>query len=335
MTLAVLQFVFLASIIVAAGTALAKCADAIADHTGLGKLVVGSVLLAGATSLPELTIDISAVRLGAPDLAVGDLFGSSLMNLLILAVLDLSRHSRGRMLSRPAAAHALSGLLSIGLTAVAAVGMLTAKRSPEWLFLGVHLSIWVIAIGYVLGVRMVFLDQRIARQVSVESGGAEAVAAGQLSLRWAVAGFVAAAAAILLTGPYLAATAEHIAQLSGLGNTFVGTTFVAVSTSLPELVASLAAVRMGAFDLAVGNIFGSNAFNMILLVPLDLVSPGSLLANVGQVHVITALAAITATTVVIMGQLYQVESRRHFLEPDAWLVIALIVTALTIVYFAG
>ena len=89
------QFIVCAGIIILAGTFLTRYADAIAEITKLGRLVVGSVLLAGATSLPELTVDISAVRLGLADLAVGDLLGSSLMNLLILALLDLSHHSRG------------------------------------------------------------------------------------------------------------------------------------------------------------------------------------------------------------------------------------------------
>jgi len=102
-----LQFLVCAAVIIVAGTLLSKYGDWIAELTGLGRLLIGSILLAGATSLPELTVDISAVRLGAVDLAVGDLLGSSLMNLLILAMLDLSHHSRGRMLSKQGAAHAL------------------------------------------------------------------------------------------------------------------------------------------------------------------------------------------------------------------------------------
>jgi cation:H+ antiporter len=150
-----------------------------------------------------------------------------------------------------------------------------------------------------------------------------------------VLGFAAAAAVILVTGPFLAETAGRIAELSGLGETFVGTTFVALSTSLPELVTSLAAVRIGAFDLAVGNVFGSNAFNMLLFLPLDLLYPGSLFASVRPLHAVSGLAAIVATSVVIMGQLYQSETRVRFIEPDAWLVILLILAALGIVYAAG
>lgn len=335
MPIAITQFVALAAVIVVAGSFLTRYADAIAEATGWGRLLIGSVLLAGATSLPELTVDVTAVRMNLPDLAVGDLLGSSLMNLLILAVLDLTHHSRGKMLSRTAAAHALSGLLSIALTAVVGLGLLTASRAASWALLGVHASVWLVALGYVLGVRLTFLDQRISLRTAVEAHVAvEKVYDGRPLWR-SVLGFAAAAVAILVTGPFLAESAGRIAELSGLGDTFVGTTFVALSTSLPELVTSLAAVRIGAFDLAVGNVFGSNAFNMLLFFPLDLLYPGTLFASVGPLHAISCLAAIVATSVVIMGQLYQSESRVRFIEPDACLVILLIIAALAIVYAAG
>jgi cation:H+ antiporter len=328
-----LAFALCAAVIVVAGTFLSKYADAIAELTGLGRLVIGSVLLAGATSLPELTVDISAVRLGEPNLAVGDLLGSSLMNLLILAVLDLSYHSRGRMLSKQAAAHALSGSVAAGLTCVVAVGLLTGKFFAPYAVLGVSPFIFVLIVAYILGVRLIYLDQRIAVRTAVESTGAEPHLAPAISLPVALAGFAACAVVILIAGPFLAASADSLAKQSGLGGTFVGTTLVALSTSLPELVASLAALRMGAHDLAIGNIFGSNAFNMILLVPLDFVHSKSLLADVEPAHAITCVAAVLATQIAVLGQLYQAESRVRFIEPDAWLVIVVVVGALALVYY--
>lgn len=331
MTAAILTFVALAAIIVVAGTVLTHCADSIAEITGWGRLLVGSLLLAGATSLPELTVDLSAIRLNLPNLAVGDLIGSSLMNLLILAVMDLSFQSRGKMLSRAAAAHALSGTLGIALTAVVGVGILVAPHAPNLMLWNIHAVVWMIAIGYFLGVRVVFLDQRIAARQARESGAAgEKPAQGRLSKY--VGGFAAAAAVIVFVGPRLAEAAGVIAELSGLGSSFVGTTFVAVSTSLPELVASITAIRLGAFDLVIGNVFGSNAFNMLLFLPLDLAFPGSLFAAANPAHVISVLTVVTCTSVVIMGQLYQREGRIRFLEPDAWLVITLIAGALFLVY---
>ena len=90
MTSLIIQFTGLALGVAIAGTFLARSADRIAELTGLGRLIIGSLLLAAVTSLPELTVDIAAVRAGLTDIAVGDLFGSSLMNLFILACLDLA-----------------------------------------------------------------------------------------------------------------------------------------------------------------------------------------------------------------------------------------------------
>lgn len=333
MLLALLQFALCAAIIVVAGTFLSKYADAIAELTGLGRLLVGSVLLAGATSLPELTVDISAVRLGKPDLAVGDLLGSSLMNLLILALLDLLYQSRGGMLSKQAAAHALSGSVAAGLACVVALGLLTGKFFEPYAVLGVSPFILVLVVAYILGVRLIYLDQRIAVRTAQEESSSAAHVPPTISLTVALLGFAVCAVVILIAGPFLAHSADRLAELSGLGGTFVGTTLVAFSTSLPELVSSLAALRMGAPDLAIGNIFGSNAFNMILFVPLDLVHPKSLLAAVEPDHVITCVAGILATQIAVLGQLYRAESRIRFIEPDACLVIAVVLGALALVYY--
>jgi cation:H+ antiporter len=326
-----LQFALAASIIVVAGTFLTRFADAIADLTGLGRLLIGSILLAGATSLPELSVDLSAVSIGEGNLAVGDLMGSSLFNLLILAVLDLSHTSRGRMLSRTSAAHALSGTLSISLTAFAALFIILSGRI-SWTVLGLGPGAWALLITYVLGVRLVFVDQRISAMES-EHQQEVPIPAGRLRMAQAVGGFLTSAVVIIVFAPMLARSASGIADFTGLGGTFIGTTLVALCTSLPELVASLAALRMGAFDLAVGNVFGSNSFNMVLLPILDLAQPGSLLAVVSQTHAVTALAGIIITALAILSQLYRNEKRRiSILEPDAVLIILLVVGSLWLVY---
>lgn len=334
MVTAIGQFAASAVVIVIAGTYLARYADQIAERTGFGRLLVGSILLAGATSLPELTVDISAVRNGLEDLAVGDLMGSSLFNLMILAIIDLSSRTPGRMFSRQAAQHALSGNVSAALTAVIALCLLAAPvvAGTEWL--GVAPGLWLVLLGYIFGVRMIFFDQQAASEAVALEEMMPPEKPGQ-SLTRPVVGFVTAAVAIIISGPYLSDAAGQIAEFSGLGKTFVGTTLVAFSTSLPELVSSLAALKLGAHDLAIGNVFGSNAFNMILFVPLDFVHPGPLFAAVSVGHAVTAVAAIGATMVVVIGQLYQVERRTPLIEPDAWLVVTIIIAALAIIYRMG
>jgi cation:H+ antiporter len=331
MTSALLQFILSSLVIVFVGSALTRCADAVAEKTKLGRLFVGSILLAGATSLPELFVDLSSIRLGNADIAVGDLLGSSLMNLLILAVLDLTQYSRGRILSRSSAAHALSGCMTILLTALAGMGILLSRQLDTPVVAGMGPSVIAIFAAYLFAVRVVYYDQRAA----MGSGQAKEAAAASLpamSLRTAGLGYAASAAVILIAAIHLAESAGELAELTGLGKTFLGTTLVAVCTSLPEMVTSLAAVRAGAFDLAVGNILGSNSFNLALLVPLDIAAPGSLLESVAITHVFTALGTILATSLALMGQLHHVERRRPFLEPDAWLMIAVILATLLVIY---
>jgi cation:H+ antiporter len=321
----IVQFVALAAVVAVAGTFLARSADQIAEATGLSRLLVGSVLLAAATSLPELTVNITAIRSGQPDLAVGDLFGACLMNLLVLAVLDLMYHSAGSMLSRQSASHALSSTLGIALAAIATVGIITAGKLPRGEFLGMETTTWCLLASYVLGARMVFMNQRISARAAAEARPRTAME-NTPGLMWrpgATFGF--AALALFVAGPRLADVAASIASESGLGATFVGTTLLAICTTLPELVISVTAVRLKAFDLAIGNVFGSNAFNMLLLVPLDLAHPGPLLADVVPLHAVTALGVILATAVAVLGQLYQVEKRIHLIEPDALLVLVTVI----------
>jgi cation:H+ antiporter len=327
-----LTFLFAVGVIVVAGTTLTWCADSIAEHTRMGKLFVGSVFLAAATSLPELTTDLNAIWLDLPDLAVGDLLGSCLFNLLILACVDFVYRSRTRALSRVAAAHSLAGLVTIALSSVVAIGILIEPRMVSWTVLGIGPAVLAVLMTYLVGVRLIYIDQQASQQAheAEASGGPR-----RLSLRVALLGYLIAVVAVFLAAPMLAASAGQIAELSGLGETFIGVTLLALTTSLPELVATIVAVRIGAADLAIGNIFGSNALNIAILVPLDAAFPGSLLCAVDQIHTFTCLAVILITSVIVVGQLNRAEKRIMFIEPDAAFVILLVVVSLCVLYVAG
>jgi cation:H+ antiporter len=328
-------FVLSAGVVVMAGVFLTQFADAIADLTGWGRLLVGTILLAGATSLPELAVDTNTILLDQPDLAAGDLLGSCLCNLLILAALDLSHFSQRRMLSPLASAHALSGMMSIVLCSVAVLAMLTRPgvQAP----IGLGLGSIAIVVVYLGASRLVYFDQRMAARPDTP-GPDQAVlmpAHPRMSLARAIGGFIAAGVVIVVASPFLARAATGLAERSGMGATFVGTTVVALTTSLPELVASLAALRLGAYDLAIGNVFGSNSFNIAMLAVLDAVQAGPLLSLIAPVNAITGVAVILVTAVAISGQLYRVEARILFLEPDAFLVMVLVLGAMGLVYYLG
>jgi cation:H+ antiporter len=334
MTGSLIQFLVSAIVIVVAGAGLTVFGEVISQRTRIGGLLVGSILIAGATSLPELAIDISAVRQGSVDLAVGDLLGSSLFNLGILAVLDLTRYSKGRMFSHASARHAVAGSVSIALTAIAGLFIFLGPRAEGATLGRMGLGSGALIVSYFLGLRIMYRSEKQERSGdSDQSGNGSTLRWAQLSLKRAVLGYAIAAAVILAAAPFLAKAAADLAERSGLGGTFFGTTFVALCTSLPEIVTTFSAVRMKSFDLAVGNILGSNCFNMVIVATLDVADEGSLLSAADDIHVYTALCVIVVTAVVILGQLYRVERRRHFLEADAWLALLLILASLTGLYF--
>ncbi len=327
MTALIVEFFLCSAVVIVAGTFLARFADRLGEMTGIGRSMAGVVLLALATSLPELLVGCKAVAVGAVDLGLGDLIGSSLFNLLILAILDLSTQTRGGMLSKSAASHALSAICSILLTSIVLLFLLL---EAPWTFLNLGLGSWMVFVAYLFCLRLIFFDHQTST-----AGRAEEEHPAAQNWKFVTAGYVLSAAVIFIAAPRLATVSDELAEATGLGGTIFGTTFVALITSLPEAVTTFTALRMGAVDMAVGNIFGSNAFNMVLLVGLDFVHEGSLLEAASATHAVTAVMVILVTTVVIQGLLYRAEKRFWIVEPDAVLVILLVVAALAIVYRIG
>jgi len=314
-----------ASVLVAAAVVLTRAGDAIAEHTGVGRVWIGAVLVAGATSLPELATDVAAVRIGAPDLAAGDLFGSSMANMLILAFIDLLP-ARKRVLREASLDNALVACLAIVLNAAAAVLVLLR---PQHGVLGVAPESLLLVLAFLAGTRAVY--RHSARSGVVASGLRHGL---RWSLRGAALRFAGAALVVLLAAPILARSSAQIAELSGLGATFVGTFLMGISTSLPELVASLAAIRMGAFDLAVGNLFGSNAFNMVVFFAMDLAGPTPIFAALDPSHALTALLALTLMGLGLAALVYRAERRFRLLEPDSALMVLVYAAAVWLLHAA-
>lgn len=308
-----------AAVLVRAGIVLAQSGDEIATRTQLGGFLVGTLLMAGATSLPEVVTVVSASAARARDLALGSVFGSSMGNMAILAVLDLLY--RKRIWPAVELGHARVGALAIALTALATMGAVT----PEGVSLGwVGLDTVLILVGWLA--TMAWLRRTRGAGLAefptpTEWGEAEAPREG---VRPAVVRFVLAAGAVLVAGPVVAISGEGIAEVSGVDETFVGVLLVAIATSLPELVGSLGAARIGAYDLAVGNLFGSNAFNMIVLLFADLAyTPGPILTGAGAGQVVAGVGAIGLMAVAMAAIVHGERTRISRLEPDALALLAL------------
>lgn len=309
-----------------------RSSDRIGRITGMGSLFAGTVFLAGATSLPELLVDINAVRKGIPDLAVGDLMGSSLMNLLILAFADIVRRDSTKIFSRAGTQHALAAAISINMTVIACIAIFLSPYLAGYGLGEIGPGPLAIGVAYVLGLRLIYFDRPATIDPRPTTAEHHSLRQG---LARAISIYFGSALAIFVAAPYLTEAAGRIADLSGLGNTFIGSTLLAFCTSLPEVVSIVTAIRSGYFDLAVGNIFGSNSFNMILTIPLDQIHEGNLLGSVSRNHILTGLSVILATSVALMGQLYQVEKRKKIVEPDAFAVIGIVIGALIVLFWLG
>jgi cation:H+ antiporter len=324
MTIALAVFVAAGMLLVLAGTVQTRAADAIAEITGLGRLFVGSLLLAAATSMPELATDVSAVRFGAVNLGAGDLFGSSLANMLILAAIGYV--SAGTPVFRAATPiHAVTACLAIVLNAAAGVFVLARLEQPGW---PIGIESPLLVAGFVVGMRIVYTHR-------TDGGPVEDRPTRRWTphLRGALLRFSLAGAGLLVTAPAFAWSAKRIAELSGLGTTFVGTWLVGLATSMPEMVTAVAALRLGAVDLAVGNLFGSNALNMVVFFAMDLAYPGgSIFAALDPAHALSALLAVVLMALGLAAIVLRSEGRRSLLEPGSALMIAVYLSGLVLLY---
>jgi cation:H+ antiporter len=317
-----LVFALSAACIIAAGSRLSRDGDTIAERTGLGGAWIGAILVAGATSLPELVTGLSAILQGEPNLAVGDIYGSCMANVLILAVADLATR-RVSVFSRVTANQVLVGVLAVVLLATAAAGTVAHEGVA---LLGIGWGPLLVGVGYVLGMRLLHINRGESAFESEPEHAAHAQKAPPM--RHAILGFALAAVAILIAGPFLAGSTTAIAAELGISTGFAGVVLVALTTSLPEVTVSLAAVRAGSYDLAVGNLLGSNCFNAFILLIYDAAEgPGPMLARTDGGLLIAALFAIILTAHAVLAVLNRAEKRVWYLEPDA--------ISLTVLYFLG
>lgn len=312
-----------------AGMQLSRYGDAIAEKTGLGRNWIGLVLLATVTSLPELITGTSSVVIhDLPDIAVGAILGSCMCNILIIALLDVL--SGPKPVSHQVHdGHVLSagfGQLMLGL---ACIDIVAEQRLPTIGWVEPLSPLFILL--YVLAMKLIYQHEQkrvdeIMEDIEVQYK--------DLSLKKAFIMFGLNSLVIVLAGVFLPEIGEKIAKLTGLGNTFVGAVFIAISTSLPEIVVCISSARIGAFDMAVGNLLGSNLFNLAILSIDDaLYLKGPLLEVADKSHLVSALAGLIMTSIAIIGLTYRAEKKPAFIAWDA-LGITLVYALGTFILFA-
>ena len=341
-------FVVMSAIIIGAGIMLAKSGDRIADVTGLGGLLIGMVLVAAATSLPEIAVAVSAVVAeDSPDLAIGNLFGSNMANMALLAMVDLLW--RGQVWHRVGSGHARTAAVAISLTAIAVLAVL----QPFGISIGwVGIESVVIFIGFISLIAWTHRSSTPAvpvgevshEQVSAEDAEHQHLSRSSVAgrrailrtLRWDLAKFGAAAIIILASAPVLVDAADGIAREAQLGESFVGASFLAFSTSLPELATAIAAVRIGAFDLAVGSLLGSNAFNMAIIFFTDLFYlDGPILEHVHAIEAFVGVSAILLMSLVLAGIIHGTRTRSLKLEPGSGMTVLVYFVLMYMIFNSG
>ena len=293
-----IKLVLCCLIILLAGTKLARYGDAISERTGLGRMWIGLILIGLVTSMPEMVTGVSsAVFVGQPDLALGNFWGSCIFNLSILAVLDIF-YKKEPVLTSASTRYILPAFLGILLIFVAAlsivIGDVVTGISLGWF----GLTSIIIFTLYILGIRQMFLYNKKHPEPVVD----EESQYTELSNIKIYGTFAIAALGIIGGGIWLSFIGDEIAVTYNLNASFVGSLFLAIGTSLPEIVVAITALRMGAIDLAVGDILGANMLNTANIFITDIFyTGGPLLSDVSSRNLFTALAMILMTLIVIMG----------------------------------
>jgi cation:H+ antiporter len=310
--------------VVLAGMGLARYGDELAEATGWGKLWVGTLLVGIATSLPEVVVNISSVWLEQnPGLALGNVLGANMINMFVLGTVGLlfgvqnlfGNHGRDTEL-----------LILTGLALVALAMVFGAFGDVS---LGpIGLGTLLVGAGYVYGMRRVYTAGRQHmefRDIPKPTGSA----------RNAWLGFLASALVVIFAGRYLAASADAIADASGISATFIGVLLVSIVTTLPEASVTVAASLRKSYGIAMGNVYGSCAFNVAVVTISDFFHRGPLLGEMQAPHFAAAVSAL-----LLMGTGYLVfksfqspaYARARILAPA---MPALYVAALFVVYRLG
>jgi len=268
---AVAVFLSGAAVIAIVGVRMTRVAGELASRSGMGEAVMGALFIGGSTSLSGIIASITAAAHGHAELAVSNALGGIAAQTVFLAVADLV-YRRANL--EHAAASAENLLMAAFLLTLLSV-MVVAFVLPDVALWGVHPASLVLIVGYVFGVRLIarthhmpmWLPRHTRDTQDEKKPETRRRSTGMvvLWLRFLLQGLI-----VGLAGWLLSRTAVTIASHTGLSEGVVGGVFTAVSTSLPELVVAITAVRMGALTLAVGDIIGGNAFDTLFVAMSDI-----------------------------------------------------------------
>ena len=318
---AVVVFLASAVAVVILGTYLARYGDALASLTGLGRLFVGSILVALATSLPEVSNNITAVRIDNPQLALGDVLGSNMFNIFILGAVALLFGGK-RFLERVAPEQGYLILLASVLTGLAVFFTVVKTGFHVW---QIGLASIITLVVYLVGMWIVY--QRRPAGSDEEEGDAG------ITLRRAWIMFILVSLGVIVSGILLAQSVDRIAHLTGVSSGVLGILAVALVTSMPEISATFAAARLGAADLGFAGVYGSCVFNITILAYADMFYRKGIVVNTAELE--HYIAGVVALGLIVWGGLL-LWGRNRFPQPAivGGLALMLLVTVAGAIWVA-
>lgn len=322
-----------------AGTSVAAHADELAHRYRLSRALLGLFLLAGITSLPEISTSFAAAGTGNAELAVNNLLGSIVLQVALLAIADMYFGKRALTSVVPDALVLLQGSLNIVLLALVSVAItvgdiqLFGAGAWSWGLLGAavfalfklaradrHRKSWVVNPD----------DEALARDQSpadlprTHEHDGRARLFGKLAL---------SALVVLAAGATVALTGEAIAEQSGLGQSFVGVALVAIATSLPEASTVFATMRRGFYTMAISDILGTNILNVALIAGVDLLDPNApVLERAGTFSVLAASLGVVVTGLFMVGLAERSDRTILRMGVDSWLVLLVYAAGMTFLY---
>lgn len=327
--------IFLAAAVLVwiAGTRLTHALDAITRKTGWGQAFVGMLLLGGITSLPEIANAITSSWTGNPALAVNNLLGSASINILLLAVADafIGRDAVTSAVARP------STLMMATLCMLVLITVAAAITVTDTLVMGV--GIWSIAIFGLsigaFGLSVGYNDRApwVVKDAEAETEDEAEEEKVTASMRSLVITSAITGAIIFIAGYALAQTGDALAEQTGIGQGMVGFALIGLSTSMPELSSIIAALRLKRYEMAFGQVLGTNFVNLSLILLADGVfSGGPVINELSRFESVSALLGAVLIGVFLIGLLERRNPTVMKMGWDSLAVMILFAGGLAVLY---
>lgn len=320
-----------------AGTRVANCTDELAERLNLSRALLGVLLLAVVTSLPEIATSFTAARADNAAMAVNNLLGSIAMQVAVLGFADMLYGKRPLTSVVPDPVVLLQGSLNVGLLSLVAMAIVVGDKA----FLGGGYWSWGLGVAAIYSfIKVAEGDRRYPwivnpddKEVSAERKDDEVRPLGHLTMARLVSETFASALVILIAGYVVATVGDALAQQTGLGASFMGVALVAIATSLPEASSVFASVKRGLYTMAISGILGTNILNVLLLLGVDLMADGEPVLNrVGEFATVGALLGALVTSIFLMGLTERRDRTLWRMGVDSALVMVIYLAGLALLY---